>query len=61
MTSTPIVSDWVFKLPNLYKDCNQAAAECASIGATVLHAFNNFVDGLNQISVTCTPGMCISQ
>jgi hypothetical protein len=39
-----------------FQDCNLPADDCAAIGAVVSHSFNRFVDAVNQLNVTCTPG-----
>lgn len=50
------ITDWIFDIPDIYQDCDLTPAECAANGATLVHAFNKFVDGPNQLFVTCVPG-----
>ena len=48
--------DWVFNIPNLYKDCSLSAEECELSEAPLVYTFNHFVNATNQISVRCTQG-----
>jgi hypothetical protein len=53
--SIPFNLDWIFDIPDLYQDCNLPPADCQANGASLIHAFNKFVDAPNELTVTCVP------
>ena len=47
--------DWIFDIPDLYKDCIFDAQTCKDLDKELIHSFDKTVYAPSVINVTCTP------
>lgn len=50
-----VLLDWIFDIPDLYKDCIFDAQTCKDLDKELIHSFDKTVYAPSVINVTCTP------
>ena len=46
-------SDWVFKIPHEYHNCERSEEECERLRSPKKYEYNRFVDANNTLQATC--------
>lgn len=48
------LADWVFGIPNLYENCNEAEEICKDMDADIKHVFKKDFEAPSNITLTCS-------